>query len=211
MSSDPYAPPSSPARSTTASVRFVDSHPLALGIWSLLGASVVLNWLFLLVVAIATYRPYSAARDWYAAAFFVGRIGALATGLGAIAFLIWQYLVARNSNALGYIMSMSPLATVLLWLMPPANLVVPYQTMSEIWTNARRGSSAGCTPIVLGWWVSFLANCVLSVASGRVPLKSEEYLVVWLGVLSVRTAAFALLLIMTRQIVRGQRAISMEA
>ena len=140
-------------------------------------------------------------------------------------FLIWEYRAFNNLSALNARnLEFSPGWAVGWWFIPFANLVKPYQAMSELWNesdpdfNAELGflsSSAGAPRIMSWWWALFIiSNIALRISSamseGNVS-QITRYFSVALIISSILRAIDAFLLILIvkkitqRQELRFQR------
>ena len=92
----------------------------------------------------------------------------------AVAFLVWLYRVSRNVPALGNPKSgveYSPGWALGSFFIPFVNLVVPYKAVREVWVKSDPAVRTGddfmfaqpsSAPLVLGWWIMWLASNVLS-------------------------------------------------
>ena len=100
-----------------------------------------------------------------------------------VAFLLWLYRASRNVPALGNPKSAveySPGWAVGSFFVPFVNLVVPYKAVREVWEKSDpairseddiRFTPPSSTPLLLGWWLTWLATNVLSNITWR--LHSE--------------------------------------
>lgn len=81
-----------------------------------------------------------------------------------IFWLIWIHRVSANAHALGgHKLRFTPRWVVVWYLLPIANLWVPYQAMSEIWRASRnptRWQQEAPHGRLLWWWLTWLA-CVI--------------------------------------------------
>jgi hypothetical protein len=90
-----------------------------------------------------------------------------------IFFIVWWHLAFQNLPALGNSdLRFSPTWTIAAWLIPVANVIVPYYVMVEVWQGshpgnltAREGRGAAGASIVGLWWGLFLIShfCALVV------------------------------------------------
>jgi hypothetical protein len=97
----------------------------------------------------------------------------------AVAFLVWLHRVVRNVPALGNPKSKvdySPGWAVGSFFVPFVNLVVPYKAVREVWEKSDPAVRSGDdfmfaqpspAPLVLGWWLVWIAWYVLSNISWR--------------------------------------------
>lgn len=91
-----------------------------------------------------------------------------ATSIALVLWIVWSYRSAVNALALGRTGGrQSPGWVVAGWLIPFVNLVLPYQTVSDLWRSsaaeAERGDgwrAARAEPRVIGWWIAYLAGLV---------------------------------------------------
>ncbi|HEY0170101.1 MAG TPA: DUF4328 domain-containing protein [Pyrinomonadaceae bacterium] len=96
-----------------------------------------------------------------------------------VAFLVWLYRVVKNVPALGTRRSnveFSPVWAAGSFFVPFVNLVVPYRAVREVWVKSDPEMlpggdfmfpQASSAPLVLGWWLAWLASNVLSNISWR--------------------------------------------
>jgi hypothetical protein len=103
----------------------------------------------------------------------IGRAVALLTVVTAVLWLIWQYRAHANLRSLRLPRTrFSPPAGVVAWIVPVVNLVLPLLAIRELWRvpdpdtgaeapGAHRGRS-WTSPLVWGWWASFLAMVALA-------------------------------------------------
>ena len=138
-------------------------------------------------------------------------IGSILTLAVAVVWLTWQYRAHANLRHFGVSgLRHSPRWAVLWWIIPLANIVMPYLTMRELWqasdpeagsvdwTNVRR-------PALLPmWWAGFLAWSFLGAAAGLVApdvgatvseVRAEAALYLGADVLAVVDAILAALLV----------------
>jgi hypothetical protein len=92
----------------------------------------------------------------------------------AVAFLVWLHRVSKNVPALGNPKSgveHSPGWAVGSFFVPFVNLVVPYRAVREVWVKSDPAVRTGddfmfaqpsSAPLLLGWWVMWIASNVLS-------------------------------------------------
>lgn len=95
--------------------------------------------------------------------FFVGLAGYAAVVPAAALTIWWTYRVRRNLDALGARPRFAAGWAVAGWLIPVANLVLPYLVLREVLV-LREGLVPGevardrtATRLLVGWWVSLLA------------------------------------------------------
>jgi hypothetical protein len=111
----------------------------------------------------------------------------------AIAWLLWQYRAHANLRALGVAnLSYSPGWAVGWWLIPFANIVMPYLTVRELWkasnpnVGAIEWNARGGAAIVGFWWAGRLAMQALWQIGSAVGTDSP--------IVSTTTSSTALLL-----------------
>ena len=91
--------------------------------------------------------------------------------LCVIVFLEWLYRAHRNLSSLGVeALEFSSGGAVGWWFMPFLNLYKPYRVMREVWLasnpavvgdESERWGAEPSTPLLLAWWLSFLAANIL--------------------------------------------------
>ena len=103
----------------------------------------------------------------------------LVCGALVVAFLVWLYRAVRNVPALGNPKSgveYSPGWAVGSFFVPFVNLVVPYRAVREVWEKSDPAVRTGddfmfaqpsSAPLVLGWWLAWIASNVLSNIAWR--------------------------------------------
>lgn len=96
-----------------------------------------------------------------------------------VAFLLWLYRVSRNLPALGNEKSRieyKPGWAVGSFFIPIVNLFMPYKAVREVWEKSDPGirtpddvmfTPAASAPLLLGWWLSWVAMNVLGRVTGR--------------------------------------------
>jgi hypothetical protein len=96
-----------------------------------------------------------------------------------IAFLVWLHRVAKNLPALANPKSRveyTPGWAVGTFFIPLANLFLPYRAVKEIWVKSdpsvrteddRMFASSSAPPLLLGWWITWIATNILGRVSGR--------------------------------------------
>jgi hypothetical protein len=137
-----------------------------------------------------------------------------------IVFLIWMHRAARNLPALGLAHPRSsPGWAVGWWFIPFANVIKPYQVMTEIWTASEpppgvpgadsRDVRRPASLLAFWWWLWLIANFVGNVAA-RVMFRTDtvdaQINVRWLLIASdILDIAAALLAIMVVQSVEARQ------
>ncbi|MDT9600579.1 DUF4328 domain-containing protein [Sphingosinicella rhizophila] len=98
--------------------------------------------------------------------------------LGGGVVLRWIYVANANAHALGAEgMATSPALAVGWYFLPIANLVLPYQSMREIWKASgpeRDWEAAPSSPWIFWWWMFWLLSCIASILSNRLAEYSYE-------------------------------------
>ena len=96
-----------------------------------------------------------------------------------VAFLLWLHRASRNLRALGnpaQRIEFTPGWAVGWFFIPFANLVMPYKAVREVWEKSDPAVRTGddlmfagpsSAPLLLGWWVTFIASNVAGNISGR--------------------------------------------
>ncbi|HEX6184113.1 MAG TPA: DUF4328 domain-containing protein [Pyrinomonadaceae bacterium] len=97
----------------------------------------------------------------------------------AISFLLWLHRAAKNLPALGNPQSKidyTPGWAVGWFFVPIANLFMPYKAVREVWEKSDPAiktevdlafTPAASTPLLLGWWLGWIAMNVISRATSR--------------------------------------------
>ena len=97
----------------------------------------------------------------------------------AVAFLMWLHRASRNLRALGnpsQRIEFTPGWAVGWFFIPFANLVMPYKAVREVWEKSDPAVRTGddfmfagpsSAPLLLGWWVTFIASNFAGNISGR--------------------------------------------
>jgi hypothetical protein len=107
---------------------------------------------------------------------FVSRAAVVLGVASAILWLFWQFRSQSNVRALGAPgMRFRPTFTVLAWMVPVANLVLPPLAVRELWRASDPDVAPGewrrtrTSPVIWLWWLAFLAGLVLlAFAYGRI-------------------------------------------
>jgi hypothetical protein len=96
---------------------------------------------------------------------FVSRAAVLLVVVTAVVWLVWQYRSQANVRALGAKgLRFRPTFTVLAWIVPVANLVLPLFSVRELWRASDPdvgpdGWRGGRThPAIWVWWLALLAG-----------------------------------------------------
>ena len=94
--------------------------------------------------------------------------------VAAIAWWVWMYRAYRNIQALGHVPNHDASRVVWSFLIPIANWILPYQSMTEIWHKSRPVDGlpgddfAPATPLFLPLWWGFFFARTLSSSLGRI-------------------------------------------
>src|SRR5688500_375220 len=173
-----------PTARLTASEPYVSAH----------GRARLVVFLFLAFIAVALFSVFSNLLQLDFLSGEVSEEGAEANDLRqgvvalaylavyvalAVAFLLWLHRSARNLPALGNPKSkieFTPGWAVGWFFVPLANLFMPYKAVREVWEKSDPGirteedlafTPAASSPLLLGWWVSWIAMNVLSRIAAR--------------------------------------------
>jgi hypothetical protein len=131
-----------------------------------------------------------------------------------IAFLVWLHRAAKNVPALGNAKSKveyGPGWAVGSFFIPFVNLVVPYKAVKEIWEKSDPSvrteedfmfsTPSSSQPLVLGWWIAWLASNFISNISWRLESRAPgtENFVGGVGIISdlanIVTAVLAIMVV----------------
>lgn len=153
--------------------------------------------------------------SWYALSGVAQMTAFVLTG---IVFVIWLYRARRNAEAITPIEHRRSTGLVVFaWIIPIVNLWVPKQIVDDIWvTSALQNPplnplhpdalrNAPRSPLVRGWWLSWLVAIWVSSLFYRVgargeDLESELLMVrteIWFAVPTLICAVLAVLVVMT--------------
>ena len=136
---------------------------------------------------------------------------------GLVVFLTWVHRAYRNLRALGNperSISSSPGWAVGGFFIPFVNIYMPYKAVREIWELSDPGvrteddlmfSSPGTAPLVLVWWVVWLASGVFNFAVSRMAADAKTIdMLLWVtkGLILMRAVNIANALL-TVLVVRG--------
>jgi hypothetical protein len=89
--------------------------------------------------------------------FFVALVGYAAVVPAAALTIWWTYRVRRNLDALGAQPRFAAGWAVAGWLIPVANLVLPYLVLRDVLVLRQVARDRTATRLLVGWWVSLLA------------------------------------------------------
>ncbi len=135
-----------------------------------------------------------------------------------VVYLIWLYRAYSNLRALNtsFLGKFTPGWAVGWWFIPFANLVMPYQVVSELYVNSAPAPTENGYPrmpsasIVGFWWAAFILRGILSWGSGlggRTSLSSIESTLYWAGITEIfAVIAGILCCVIVRRIDRNQEA-----
>jgi Domain of unknown function (DUF4328) len=124
-----------------------------------------------------------------------------------VLFLVWIYRAARNVRALGRKgMTITPGWCVGWFFVPIAMLFMPYRAMREIAVTSDAEGKGQTPAFVLGWWLLFLGDRILSMVRGVVLDHADLATHIAFEVANdiVATAALVALFLTVRFISRGQ-------
>lgn len=164
MSSDP----ASPSRPIRPIGRLGGRVTIALGLWCVCDAMVLGTWAWLvLMYGEEMGRPASssvAEIDFWSGLNGLAFYGALVAMLvAAVLFTAWLSRARDNAEAISPLPHVRGRAWIVLgWIVPVVNLWFPYQVVQSIWRTSDPSRVAGgptnvpTSPLVVGWWVSYL-------------------------------------------------------
>jgi Domain of unknown function (DUF4328) len=145
----------------------------------------------------------------------LGVISTLAFIATVIVYLIWLHRAYTNLRALdsGFIGKFTPGWAVGWWFIPFANLVMPYQAMSELYVNSvsAPANAAGYSArpsagIIGGWWAAFILRGLFSYVGQSAHTLSDLESTMYANAVSCVIAMLAgiLCMVIVRRIERGQ-------
>jgi hypothetical protein len=93
----------------------------------------------------------------------------LASTVALVLIIIWQWRSAKNAEALGRTGArLSPGWSIAGWLIPVANLVLPYLIVQDLWRSSDPEAVPGTewrrlkgAPLVAQWWIAYVASLVI--------------------------------------------------
>jgi hypothetical protein len=99
--------------------------------------------------------------EWFQLASFVSTVG-------LVLIIIWQWRSAKNAEALGRTGArFTPGWSIAGWLIPFANLVIPYLIMQDLWRASDPQAEPGIgwrrlkgAPLVAQWWIAYIVSFV---------------------------------------------------
>ena len=142
-------------------------------------------------------------------------LGYLAVLPAGIAWLIWQHRAHSNLPALGAVqLRHSPRWAVIWWLLPFANVVLPFTAVRELWKASLPGPSGlewklEPTPLLLvAWWAGWLTRIALLSLGGSIggPLLTADEIVVRSWLLIGGQLATVVTAVLAVRVIRGIQA-----
>lgn len=130
------------------------------------------------------------------AAYFGAAITGL-TLLTVVMFGRWIYVAGCNLRAAEIAdLKFSPASRIWWFLVPFANLVMPYRGIRELW-NASHGQPqlSRRSGLIIAWWVTAFGNLVLAYLAGRVAWQDGGVLLFAESFAGLALAALAIALI----------------
>jgi hypothetical protein len=177
------APFQYPAAVEGASRAFAPSGVLASSLMLVLGAFVSVHLFGLLLSFLPIERILYLASSFTTppeVSMLLGILleaGAVVLFFGAgVLFLVWLHSANRSARSLGASgLSYTPLASVIWWFVPLANLIVPYRVTAELWKVSHAPAiedwqSMDTSAIMPCWWALWLG----SIATDRMSAASES-------------------------------------
>lgn len=156
---------------------------------------------FIITALVAIYSDYlqllflAEAAEWHVSAEAAEANDARQTAVGAlriivflacaVAFLFWIHRAYSNLTALGNLkagLAYSPTWAVVGFFIPLINLFLPYRVVKEIWDKSDPSilteddlafTPPDSSPLILLWWVIWVASSVLGNLAGRFAGESE--------------------------------------
>jgi hypothetical protein len=172
-----------------------------------IGLDVALRWT-IPAVDLLYLEDIAGAREW------VPGVERVAIGVenvvrwaAIVLFLVWIYRAARNVRALGREgMTITPGWCVGWFFVPVAMLFMPYRAMGEIAATSDAQERGQVPTFVLGWWLLFVGDRILSVLRGIALGHADLATHITFAVANdlVATAALVALVMTVRFISRGQ-------
>lgn len=137
---------------------------------------------------------YRVASNWYAVVVLVC----------FTTFILWVHGAHRNLFAFGTTSRFSDAASVYWWLVPFANMVVPYKVVEEIVDSmeARVNSQERTKKRARIWWMLLVGGVVLHFVSVSLPLPGGGGFAFALLVEAVSAAALAVAALLAVRLVR---------
>ena len=175
------APPPVPTRGPT---RFRSASTRATVLTIALGLNVVVSVIAAAIIlsgksALAAYEAGTGgieALDAFDTAFgTLGLVEIVVFVATVVAWLAWQSRTVDNEDALGIGPSdITPRWSIGWWLIPFANLFMPYRAHREIQRRYARGAAVG-GGLALAWWLAWIANNIGSTIAGRFWVAAETF------------------------------------
>ena len=177
-----WVAPSDPA--PAAPVRFRSASTRATVLLILLGLNIVASLIASLIIlsgksALTDYEAGTGGidrLDAFDSAFATFGLVEIAVFVGAaIAWLAWQSRTVDNEDALGIGHSdVSPRWSIGWWLIPIANLFMPYRALREIQRRYAGGAAIG-GGLAIVWWIAWVANNIVSNVVGRLWVAADTF------------------------------------
>jgi hypothetical protein len=218
MTYNPYAPPGSrgdaperPREPVHVPGQYTPVVGLGIAVIAAIGAYVLLR-ATVHVIDLVVWNDILAGRPVPNAAVvetLCNKASIVARVAGIVLFLVWVYLAARNTNALGRPRIDSTPAMAVIWFfVPVASLWMPYRVMSEM-SACSNAKAPGVAPAsVLAWWLLFLLQNLVTGTIGFLSKADITTRVAYsaLGTVVAGVAAVAMGIVVMA-ISRGQSAI----
>jgi hypothetical protein len=121
-------------------------------------------------VAQQRFDHIGSAPEWF-------QLAGLASTVGLVLIIIWQWRSAKNAEALGRTGArFTPGWSIAGWLIPFANLLIPYLIVQDLWRSSDAQAAPGTewrrqrgAPLVAQWWILYVVSIVaIPVAMGAV-------------------------------------------
>ena len=105
--------------------------------------------------------------DFMAAATTLDGLTLLCQLCAALAVLAWVHRAVANTPALGGgIPRWTPAKSAAWWVIPLANLVLPWMIMRDLWRRTAPEGAGASTWLVVAWWLLYIGgNMATSLAS----------------------------------------------
>jgi Domain of unknown function (DUF4328) len=126
------------------------------------GLGHLLTWLLALVVALAVVQLALRVSAVTVASGLRSRLdeaGGVALFVTAIVFVLWFRRARINAESSGWPQRRARGWTIWAWIVPIANLFVPFQLMADIWHASLPAGERGGTALLPGlWWAAWLLS-----------------------------------------------------
>lgn len=97
--------------------------------------------------------------------------------VGAVVAARWLYVAGGNARAMGATDMMgSPVWAILWYVIPFANLVIPFVTMRELWRASSKPRDWQAAPVpafLILWWVCWLASNIAGTIAFRLEWEGD--------------------------------------